>query len=120
MNACYPDSKNKINFFSWKFVGNFLTILPWSRTFSLLPITYEKIMKYDIQFWSLVLVLEFLPNWPCPKVFLPTGKNLVKSPVITTHSKNIATLLGSGLGRGNGYQLNTKGGQLTLATCIQL
>ena len=29
---------------------------------------------------------------PCPKVFLPAGKNLVKSSVITTHGKNITTL----------------------------
>ena len=50
-------------------------------------------MHIFMWFWSLFLVLEFLPFLPCPKVFLPAGKNLVKSSVITTHGKNIATLV---------------------------
>ena len=30
---------------------------------------------------------------PCPKVFLPAGKNMVKSPVITPMAKTLTTLI---------------------------
>ena len=41
---------------------------------------------------DVIFIFSFCRFLPCTKVFLPAGKIMVKSPVITPHGKNLTTL----------------------------
>ena len=56
-----------------------------------MKILWSSSAKNDVIF-MVIFIFSFCHFLPCTKVFLPAGKIMVKSPVITPHGKNLTTL----------------------------
>ena len=57
-----------------------------------IKIQWSSSARNDVIF-TVIFILSFCHFLPCTKVFLPAGKIMVKSPVITPHGKILTTLL---------------------------
>ena len=57
-----------------------------------MKILWSSSARNDVIF-MVIFIFSFCHFLPCTKVFLPAGKIMVKSPVITPHGKNLTTLI---------------------------